>query len=244
MICIGLFICTVTSTRVIAQNSSFEFWPEADLWYIISPSWRVTAFMPATVYFNGKPVDLNIYLQADFAWGHTKRIYFARLLNENRAQHMKAWLTRGGVMRGWSLGEYGEYLEYLLLGEIHKRIPLLEKFLLSQRLRLELRWLGEDNEFSYRLRYRLMVEKEVKKGNWSFVPYVNVEPYWDSRYSTINRVRLIGGTTISRGPRFAVEANLTYQYDDHYDTRNLYAINVILHVYFESARSKKAKAGS
>jgi hypothetical protein len=104
-----------------------------------------------------------------------------------------------------------------------------------------MRWLGQDQEFSYRIRYRVMIEKEVSAGNCSMVPYFNVEPGWDSRFSSFNRIRLIGGTSLSWGPRFAFEGNLTYQYDNHYDTSNLYAVNIILHVYFET-KSLKSKS--
>ena len=65
------------------------------------------------------------------------------------------------------------------------------------RLRTDLRWLGDAHEFSTRLRYRLMVEKEYGVGRTSIVPYVNVEPYYDSRYDIVNRVRLIGGATVA-----------------------------------------------
>jgi len=42
-------------------------------------------------------------------------------------------------------------------------------------------------------------------------------------------------------PRFAIEGNLTYQYDVHYNTENLYALNLILLVYFESKKVKKSE---
>jgi hypothetical protein len=74
-----------------------------------------------------------------------------------------------------------DYQENLILGEIHRRMPLRNNFLLSQRLRPQLRWLGDENTFSYRIRYRAIIKKEVKRGNASFVPYVNAEPFWDSR---------------------------------------------------------------
>jgi hypothetical protein len=238
---IGLLLFQMSSAWVEAQNSSFEFWPETDIWYRISPSWRLSAFMPMTKYHESQYRDINVYLQADYAWGKTKYMHYLRLFDENRAQQMKAWLVRGGYMKGWSLGEHsGAYYEDMLFGEIHRRIPVGDKFLISQRLRPELRWLGEDQDFSYRFRYRLMVEKELTSGSCSMVPYINAEPYWDSRYSAFTRIRVIGGTSLSWGPRFAFEGNLTYQHDNHYDTSNLYAINIILHVYFErkSSRSK------
>jgi hypothetical protein len=177
---------------------------------------------------------LNIYIQADYAWGRTKHLYFARLFNESRAQLIKAWMVRGGFMEGWSLGENtGAYTEDMVYAEIHRRVPLGEKFLISQRIRTDLRWVGQDPEFSYKIRYRAMLEKEITSGNFSAVPYVNAELYWDSRYSTINRVRVAGGSTFSLGPTFAIEGNITYQYDSHYNTQNLYALNLILHVFFE-----------
>jgi hypothetical protein len=111
--------------------------------------------------------------------------------------------------------------------------------LLSHRIRNDFRWLGQDSKFSYRFRYRIMLEKEVKAGKTSIVPYVNAEPYWDSRYSEFNRVRAIGGATVSWGPRLAYEGNMTYQYDSHYDTTNLWALNIILHVFFEKKSKDK-----
>jgi hypothetical protein len=236
---IVLLIYLLNSARVTAQNTSFEFWPESDIWYRLSPSWRLSSFIPITKYYESKDRDINVYLQADYAWGKTKYMHYLRLFDENRAEQMKAWMTREGFMEGWSLGENkGSYREEMFFGEIHRRIPVGDKFLISQRLRPELRWLGQDQKFSYRVRYRFMIEKDLTSGNCSMVPYVNVEPYWDSRYSAFSRIRLIGGTSLSWGPRLAVEGNLTYQYDQHYDTSNLYAINIILHLYFETKSSK------
>jgi hypothetical protein len=183
--------------------------------------------------------DLNIYLQADYTWGKTRHVLKRRLFDENRIQEIKAWMLRGGFMEGWSLCENaGEYTEDMPFAEIHRRIPFKGGILLSQRIRKDLRWVGEDPVFSYRFRYRMMVEREFTTGRLSIVPYVNAEPYWDSRYLTFNRVRLIGGTTASRGPRLAFEGNVTYQYDSHYDTTNLYALNLILHLFFETKHAR------
>jgi hypothetical protein len=231
---IGLLALQMTTSRVHAQNSSFEFWPETDIWYRLNSSWRLSAFIPVTKYHESKYRDLNIYLQADYAWGKTRFLHYGRLFDENRAEDMKAWLARGGIMEGWSLGENaGAYSEDMLFAEIHRRMPVGNAFLISQRLRPELRWLDEDHKFSYRFRYRLMFEMDLVSGRCSMVPYINVEPYWDSRYSNFSRVRLIGGTSLSWGPRFAWEGNITYQHDDHYDTSNLFALNLIMHVYFQ-----------
>jgi hypothetical protein len=227
-----------------SQNSSLEFWPETDIWYRLNPSWRLSSFIPITKYYESKNRDMNIYLQADFAWGKTKHLLNMRLMDENKVQQIKGWLVRGGYMKGWSLGDNaGDYIEDMLFAEIHRRSPLKGNMLFSSRFRTDLRWLGEDPVFSYRFRLRWMIEKEFKAGRGSIVPYLNAEPFWDSRYSTFNRVRVIGGATAGWGKRFAYEGNLTYQYDEQYNFPNLYAINIILHMFFETkhASSKNSK---
>lgn len=236
LLSIGIFISLSAVNTGRAQNTSAEFWPETDIWYRLSPAWRLSSLFSITKYNESMSRDLSMYLQADYSWGKTKRTVFTRLVDDNKAQSMNAWMARGGYMRGLGIGaNEGDYSENMLYAEIHKRTPLQGDVLLSMRLRSDLRWLGDDAVFSYRLRYRMMVEKEYKTAGSSIVPYVNAEVYWDSRYSPtiVNRVRLIGGTTIVWGPRLAWEGNMTYQYDPHYNTENLYALNVILHVFFE-----------
>jgi len=222
-----------------SQNSTFEFWPETDIWYRLSPSWRLSSFIPLTKYYESKNRDLNIYLQADYAWGKTKHLLNMRLMDENKAKQIKGWMARGGYMKGWSLGENaGEYSEDMLFAEIHRRTPIKGNVLFSSRFRTDLRWLGDDSKFSYRFRVRLMLEKEFTAGRTSIVPFVNAEPFWDSRYLTFSRLRVIGGAVYSRGSRFAFESNLTYQYDETYNSANLYALNFILHMYFETKKSR------
>jgi hypothetical protein len=146
-------------------------------------------------------------------------------------------------MGGWSLGDnLQNYSEDMLFAEIHKRFLLKRLVLFSQRLRFDNRWLGQDQEYSYRIRYRAMFEREFLKGKTSVIPYISVEPYWDSRYEMFNRVRTIGGATVSWRHRFALEGNLTYQYDSKSSSTNMLAFNAILHLYFESAKVK-ANAG-
>jgi hypothetical protein len=218
----------------IAQNHSIELWPEVDIWYRLNPSWRLSSFLPVTKYNESGNRDLNIYLQADYAWGNTKYTIYRRLMDEEKDQKMRNFMVRGGFMKGWSLGEdAGDYTESMIFTEFHKRTPLIRNILLSQRFRIDMRWLGQESNFSYRFRYRFMLEKEFNTEKSSIVPYVNVEPYWDSRYSKVIRARVVGGATVSRGSHFALESNLTYQYDQTYGTENLYALNIILHVFLE-----------
>jgi hypothetical protein len=233
-----LLACFAAAGGAAADDSTKELWPELDLWLRLSPAWRFSLFLPIASNIETDYREGNIVLQADYAWGKPGRLYTGRLLDEGRAETMRAMLLRGGYLGGKSLGDGGEaYEEKALLVEWHIRVPLTGQVLLSHRLRTDLRWLGDDREFSTRWRYRVMVEKEVADARPSLVPYGSAEAYYDSRYDTVNRVRLIGGTSLAWSPRFALEGNLTYQHDSKLSVTHLYALNVILHVYFETSRA-------
>jgi hypothetical protein len=237
-ILISLF-CTVTFASAQQSSYSKEFWPEIDVWLRVSPSWRFSVYVPLSTNMETKYREGSLVLQADYAWGKPKRFLGNRLFDENKAQILKSSMIRCGYLSGISLSDSGDtYSENTAFTEYHLRTPYKGKILVNHRFRCDLRWLGDDNEFSYRLRYRFMVEKELHAKNVSFVPYFNVEPYYDSRYATINRVRIIGGASMSWSPRYALEGNFTYQHDTRSSVENLCALNVILHLYFETGKGK------
>lgn len=224
------------------QISSFELWPEADIWYKVTPGLRLSSFAAISKYLESDTRDFNLTMQADHSFGNSKRFFFTRLMDQNQAQTLKVWMVRGGYMGGWSLYDNAEtYKETMLFAEMHRRILLKGLVLFSQRARFENRWLGGDPAFSYRFRYRAQFEREFLKGKTSVIPYVNAEPFWDSRYDTFNRVRVMGGSMVSWKQRFALEGNITYQYDSKSSSVNTLAFNAILHLFFESAKVKTSE---
>jgi hypothetical protein len=240
--CIAMLMWVFTFMNVSAQKTSYEFWPEADVWYKLTPSFRVSSFSAITRYMENNTRDFNLTLQADYSFGYSKRFFYTKLADQNRAQALKVWMARGGYMGGWSLYDNAEnYTEDMLFMEMHRRILLKRQLLFSQRIRMDNRWVGQDPEFSFRFRYRVMLEKEfLTEKKTSIIPFVNVEPFWDSRYDLFNRVRIIGGTTVSWKTRFSLEGNITYQYDSKMSTNNTLAFNAILHLYFETAKVREA----
>ena len=198
--------------NAVADEHQQEFWPEVNIWWRLSPEWRLSLFVPISKNIETAYREGNLIVQGDYAFGEGKRAYQRRLMDEGRARTMRTFLVRGGYLGGRSLGDQGEeYTERTAFAELHVRTPLKGGVLLQQRLRTDLRWLGEAPAFSNRWRYRLQAEKDYQIGRTSLVPYVNVEPYYDSRYDTVNRVRLIPGATVAWSPRIALEGNMTYQ---------------------------------
>jgi hypothetical protein len=237
LFCLALTVWLGATGAAIAGDPSYELWPEVDLWWRLSPAWRLSTFVPLSNNLETDYREGSLILQADYSWGKESLPFKTRLMDENRAREMNNWMARGGYLHGRSLDDHGEtYKENTTFLELHGRFPLKGDILVSHRLRADLRLLGDDYEFSTRLRYRLMAEKDFEIGHTSIVPYVSVEPYYDSRYGTVNRVRLIGGTSVAWSPRFALEGNITYQHDSRSSVTNLYALNVILHLYFDTSR--------
>ena len=235
LVSILLFLSIGISNFCFSQNSTSEFWPEVDIWYRLDQNWRFSSFSSITKYNESKYRDMNISLNIDYSWGKTKNIIYRRLLDQERQQIMKALMVRGAYAKGWSIGNNkGNYKEDMIFGEIHHRIPLKGDILLSHRLRMDTRWMGDENDFSYRFRYRLMLEKEYKFEKYSFVPFLNFEPYWDSRYNKIIKYRFIGGVTTNLNEKFALEGNVNYQNNKNYDTENVYVLNVILHIFIQN----------
>lgn len=238
-VCLALMVWLGSTRAVIAGESSKEFWPEVDLWLKLTPAWRLSMFVPTSKNIETHYREGNLILQGDYAFWKMSPRNKTRLFDENRAQQMKRLLIRGGYLGGKSLGDNGEaYTEYAMLAELHVRTPIKGGILVSHRLRTDLRWLGDDHEFSSRLRYRLQVEKEFTAGRWSIVPYANGEAYYDSRYDLVNRTRWIGGASVARWQRFAVETNWTYQHDTRSSVTNLNALNLILHLFFETRHAR------
>jgi len=239
--CLAVGFCLGAAGAAFGQEdgNSTEFWPETDIWFRLSPAWRLSSFVALSKNIETDYREGSLVVQADYAFGRIKHGPRRRMLDENRAREMRRFLVRGGYVTGRSLDDNGQsYREHAALLELHFRTPFKHGVLVSHRLRSDLRWLGDDPVFSTRLRYRLMVEKECPVGRTSLVPYVNGEAYYDSRYDVLNRVRLIGGASVGLSRLLALEANFTYQHDTRSSVRNLYVLNAILHIYFETAHAR------
>ena len=148
LVCLALMVWLGTTCAAFADEPSYELWPEIDIWWRLSPAWRLSMFVPLSKNIETDYREGYLILQADYAWGKASRLYKARLLDENRAQEMNTWLARGGYLGGRSLDDQGQtYRENTMFLELHNRTPLIGDVLLSQRLRTDFRWLGDDPEF-------------------------------------------------------------------------------------------------
>lgn len=146
---------------------------------------------------------------------------------------------RAGYRRGFSLDD-NPFSEHRVTFDQTFHEPLPRKFAFSDRNRQELRWLSGD--FSTRFRNRGMIEKTILAGKKSLVPYGSGEIFYDSRFSTFNRLRLTVGTQLVFAKREFWLMNLRrqrvldfyylWQADSRSQPRRLHVIGVKFEIHF------------
>lgn len=222
------------SGAALASERGEEFWPEIDVWIQLDPQFRLSPCVSLSSDLETRYREGVALLQLDYSWKRDGApLVSRRLFDEARAAEMNRFMVRAGYLAGKSLDDEGEsYSERQAFLELHLRNPMQGGVLVSHRVRTDLRFIGDDRDFSWRLRYRLQAEKEYQGLGTSVVPYASLEGSFDERYSAVNRIRAIGGTTVALSRHFVAEANLTCQHDSHLPVSKLLALNAILNIYF------------
>jgi len=235
-----VFVMILTIIRISsvhAENTTKELWPEIDLWWKTSNDWRFSSFLALSRNVETNYREGDILIQGEYSWGETKDSVSMRLVDVAEAEIVRPMMARIGYLNGRGQEEEdGEkFSENSAYGEFYFRFLLKSRIFFTQRFRSDLRLLGEEKEYSYRLRYRLMLEKEIILKNISYVPYINFEPEYDSRYDSINILRTSLGSSVKWAKWYGLEGNLTYQYGSRTETTNLYALTAILHLFYDSS---------
>lgn len=91
------------------------------------------------------------------------------------------------------------------------RFDLPEKFGGDLRLREEFRWTSRG--FSVRLRPGLLVRRRVEIGDYTVLPYLGSEAFWDSRFNRVTYLRLTAGAAFPIYKGFSVNPYFHYQFD-------------------------------
>jgi hypothetical protein len=85
-------------------------------------------------------------------------------------------------------------IEHKLMFDATPRYAFEKKLLMSDRNRLELRWINGD--FHYRYRNRLQIERPLKLKGKQFSPFGAAEGYWDQRYNKWSIFKFTGGVQV------------------------------------------------
>ena len=119
---------------------------------------------------------------------------------------------------GWSGGENRGILE------LNGRHLIGEGFWLMGRLKWDLRDI--DGDYSNRYRVRFGMEKEFVVAGRKWVPYVDAESFYDTRYDYWNRQYYRAGVEIVASTHWHFEPYVGYQYDNHSEPEHIYVLGL------------------
>ena len=114
-------------------------------------------------------------------------------------------------------------------------LPLKAGFSMSDRNRADLDW--KSGNFTWRYRNKLQVERTVAVRSYHLIPYVAVEPYYESQYNKWSTTALYAGSIFPVGKH--MEFNLYYEHENNTggqknDPEN--AIGLALHLFFSQEK--------
>jgi len=98
------------------------------------------------------------------------------------------------------------------------------------RTRADLRWIGDD--YSTRYRFRLEANREFGVKDHPVLPYLNVEWFYDTRYSDWSRTLYQAGVEVTVNKVFRYELYLARQDDRLPEVKSLNALGVVAKFYF------------
>jgi len=101
---------------------------------------------------------------------------------------------------------------------------------LTDRTRLDLR--DKEGTSSQRLRNRVQYDYETQLGELPFVPYANLELYYDTRYDAISRYKTELGATFVFSPQADVGLYFGRQTDTKPARTNINALGLVLALHF------------
>jgi hypothetical protein len=101
--------------------------------------------------------------------------------------------------------------ENRIIAEATPRYPLRGGLLLTDRNRVDLRFI--ESSFSWRYRNRLSAEKHFQISTFHFTPYLRGEAFYDSKYEKVSRTAFDAGSSFPIGKHLELEGYYEFEHD-------------------------------
>ena len=101
--------------------------------------------------------------------------------------------------------------ENRMIAAVTFNLPMKAGFSMSDRNRADLDW--KSGNFTWRYRNKLQVERTIAVRSYHLIPYVAVEPYYESQYNKWSTTALYAGSVFPVGKH--VEFNLYYEHENN-----------------------------
>lgn len=209
-----------------AQTSATEFFPEIDVYYRLNSNIRFV-FQAKDTREGGDPTQAEI--------GPSIEFYLKPLL---RLKNVAAFDLDDTKSRPavWSIG-------YRVLPSPNKpttnrlepvatfHFPLKGQILITDRNRADLDW--SNGGFTWRYRNRLTLQRTSAIHSYHPIPYVSVEPFYESQYSKWSTTALYVGCLFGLGKR--VQLDPYYEHENNTGKKPNQQINaggIVLNLFF------------
>jgi hypothetical protein len=216
---------------VEASSTRWETWPELDVYVRLPASMKLYGLVTFSSARKAAYSEGQYGIHWDISWKRLHRPLVFRHLTDAAADEKLRPLTfRLGYRSSGTIEDQGEpFHENRGIVELHLRWLLKGGVLVSDRNRVDLRWI--DGVYSTRYRNRVLAEREIGIGRYRPVPYASAEFYYDSRHSAWSRKRYLLGLQSPIPPRFMLDTYYARQ-DDSRPVFHVNALGVALNVLF------------
>jgi Protein of unknown function (DUF2490) len=222
-------LCVVSLAIPAGAQTTTEIWPEVSTFVKLNDQMRFY-FLATTVRENKEATQIEVGPNFDF--------YLKPIAEKPNKLHL---LRLDESKRRMLLVRVGyRYLPNLLTDnpaehrgvlEVTPRLPLMVGILVSDRSRMDFRFIG--GEYSWRYRNRLTVEDNFSLGRVLMNPYVRAEAYFDSRFDKFSRTALTAGSAFPLNRHFELETYFEHQFDTGGSSnKDLNGIGAVLNLYF------------
>ena len=221
-----LLLFTTIESPLTAQIQSVQGWPEVDAYLSLNSNVRLSFFAAATRE-NREGTSAEIGPNIDF--------YFKPLVKLKRITVFELDPSKSRLLTlrlGYRyMPETNGPTEHRGLIEATGRYPLVRGVLLSDRNRVDFRFI--DGEFAWRYRNRISAERTVSIRSYHFIPYLRAEAYYDSNFQKWSRTAETAGCVFPFRKRYEVEPY--YEHQNETGTapnRQVNALGLVFSMYF------------
>jgi hypothetical protein len=187
----AFLLLLVPGFAAVAQplNSLNEFWPEFDAYIKLNEKSRIFLMYTATKMENLRTyTDGQTGAYIDFYAVPALRPHLIKYVD---ASHSKMLFLRAGYSLSRPKGDAVSPIENMVSVEATGRAHLPAGFLLSDRSRIDFRWVA--GNFSDRYRNRIKLERAFNAGRFQLTPFTHAEFYYDFRQRDWTRWRWAAG---------------------------------------------------
>jgi len=222
----GVTVLVVLILCKPAGGQSKQFWPEVNVYKKLNSHSRFH-FITQLTRENEESTEMDLGVDLDFYLKPMVRLGTLGGLPLDESKSRPLLLRLGYHYMPSTQGP----TEHRAIFEATPRFPLKAGAVISSRNRLDFRFI--DDEFSWRYRNRLSVERTFTLPALQLVPYVRAEVYYDHKHTKWTRTTFSGGVAIPFKKHYELDTYFEHQNDTSKSpNRQVNALGIALNLYF------------